>query len=74
MMGFFTSTITREKALSLAREEADRQGWPWRGEADVMWGWTCWKVKSNRGAIGNHVWIEIHRQTGAFLAKKYVPR
>jgi len=73
-MFIWCSKIPREQAVSIARDEAECQGWPWRGEGDVMWSWTCWKAKSNRGAIGSHMWIEIHRQTGAILAKKYIPR
>lgn len=73
-MGFFTSAIPRERAIEIAREVAEREGWVWRGEADITWGWTCWKVKSNRGTIGSHIWIEIHRQTGAILKKAFIPR
>lgn len=73
-MAFFASNISRARAIEIARAVADREGWPWRGEADISWGWTCWKVKSNRGSIGSHVWVEIHRQTGDVIKKAYLPR
>lgn len=73
-MGFFTSAISRQQAIEIARTRAVRENWPWVGRIHVRRGWTCWHVMSNAGCSGANVRIDVHRQTGAIQHLGYAPR
>jgi hypothetical protein len=70
-----TMPLTELDALRIAREIADKNGWPWE---DPVKAWRSsegifrkryrWTVRTNANAIGRNVWIGIDDATGEVLS------
>ena len=55
--------ITKQEALSIAREECKRRGWPLFEETSVRWGFFTYTVW-----IGYRIiWVRIRKKDGAVL-------
>jgi hypothetical protein len=66
--------IGKPEALSIARAECERRGWPWRGEqTTVQWGLFTYSVWSG-GRKGGNFWARIRKRDGKVLAVGMTPK
>jgi len=72
--------ISEEEAISRARKIAEEQGWAWVDPALAIFraAWFGeggkWEILSNAHGLGAKARVVIDGETGAVLAKGYVPR
>lgn len=67
------ASITKQEALTIARQECERRGWAWNKETTVRWGlftYTAW----GGGRKGGNLWVQIRRRDGAVLGIGMTPR
>lgn len=76
LMGVLRShaTVTKERALELAREEASRQGWDWREPVRIRRKRRDWEVWTNAKARGGNVLIRISINDGEVTWASVTPR
>jgi hypothetical protein len=73
-------TVTRDQALTKAREFALARGWTWLEPVHVeehhaWWvGPLRWRVRTNDGCRGTNVWVDIDDQTGEVIKANFIPR
>jgi len=74
--------MTRDDAIQIARELAEKEGWPWTeplfvedGRRFAGFGRRFWRVTTNTKYvdIGHNVHVEIDDQTRRVLSSEYVP-
>ena len=75
--------MTQDEAIAIARDAAERCGWPWVGViradywergrlmARLLGPRSLWSVSTNQESRGRNVYIVIDNETGAVLAKHY---
>ncbi len=74
--------MTREEAIHIAREVAEKEGWPWEeplwveeGRRFFLFGRRYWRVTTNTkyAVIGRNVHVQIDDLSGQVLSSEYVP-
>lgn len=73
--------LTKDEALSIARAEAEREGWPWIEPVlatpeshgfDSPRG--CWRFMTNARVLGGNVNVLVDAETGDIIQKGFVRR
>jgi len=65
--------VTKDDAREIARQECERNGWPWIEPVSVNWGlfaYTVW----GRGRKGGNLYVRIRKKDGAILSSNMTPR
>lgn len=66
--------ITADDAEAIAREEAERRGWPWHGRIRVTEHLRTFVVRTNTDMRGGNVTIAINLASGEVRRSGYAPR
>lgn len=70
--------MTEEEVVSIARAEAERQGWPWIEPVLVQSvgssGSSQWRVMTNTRYMGGNVSIVVDDRTGRVVSKGFARR
>lgn len=73
--------MTRDEAISLARNVAENEGWEWRdpivatkARMFIVAGPASWHVMSNADCRGCNVNVQIDDQSGHVTSKGFAPR
>jgi hypothetical protein len=56
--------ITRDEAVSIARQECVARGFPWLEPVKVHWGYSNWTIWTHAGHRPAYLRIVIDRRTG----------
>jgi hypothetical protein len=67
------ASITKEDAMSIAREECKRRGWPWNEQTKVKWGLLTYTVWGG-GRKGGNLYMEIRKKDGMIIRSTMTPR
>lgn len=72
--------MTELEATSIARAQAEREGWPWtapvfvsRERAWILFGAVRWRFMTNADQRGGNVNIVVDDLTGVILSKGFAP-
>lgn len=66
--------MTREEAITTAKEECQRRGWAWREPVEVHWGFFSYTVVTNTMCRGCNVRMKIRKKDGVVLGAGLSPR
>lgn len=66
--------ISREKAISLAKIECEKRGWPFLGVIKVQEKRRSWIVNTNWESRGSNVKLRVDKNTGEVIDAKFMPR
>lgn len=69
--------MTKEEALSIARAEAEREGWPWIAPVLIESAGSeggQWRIMTNARRMGGNVNIVVDDRTGTIVSKGFARR
>ena len=66
--------ISREEAISIARNECKKRNWAWQLPVKVQLRFGVWVIQSNWGRRGMNARIVIDQKTGEVIKAIYLPR
>ena len=66
--------INEDDAISIAKSEWERTGWPFIGVVKVQNKTGFWIVQTNWGSRGGVVKVYIDKKSGEIVSAKFMPR
>lgn len=72
--GFENATIAEHEAIDIARREAERRSYTWRGLIQTTRDAKTWQVRTNTEMRGCNACFTIDAQTGVVLSHSFLPR
>jgi hypothetical protein len=66
------ASITKARALDIARKECELKGWPWNEKTTVKWGLFTYLVWGG-GRKGGNLVMRIRKKDGAILSSDLTP-
>lgn len=67
-------TVTRERALELAKVECETRGWPWQGPTLIDEGWKSYTIRTNIQSRGGNVIVRIAKDREAVISATFIRR
>jgi hypothetical protein len=66
--------MSNDELLALARNDCEKERWPWLEPVGIQDRWSDWTVITNYRRRGCNARIVVSKKTGAVVKKSFTPR